>query len=162
MKLIVTGHDFSGKSTFLKTLYNEINDDKMSYIHLSYREPTDYTFYNQVLNFSNFIMDRSFLDEVVYAPVFGRILGLSDLDILQLLNKVNKLDIKFIIFECTDEELNRRVKKRISNQEEEPEVLENLKYIKEQYRKLAEKYNIKIIDTTNKSYADLRYEIMEE
>ena len=162
MKLIVTGHDFSGKSTFLKTLYNELNDDKMSYIHLSYREPIDYDFYNQILNFSNFIMDRSFLDEVVYAPVFGRILGLSDLDVLHLLNKVNKLDIKFIIFECTDEELNKRIKKRTSNQEEESEELENLKYIKEQYRKLAEKYNIKIIDTTNKTYADLRYEIMEE
>ena len=78
------------------------------------------------------------------------------------LNKVNKLDIKFIIFECTDEELNKRIKKRTSNQEEESEVLENLKYIKEQYRKLAEKYNIKIIDTTNKTYADLRYEIVEE
>ena len=162
MKLIVTGHDFSGKSTFLKTLYNELNNDKMSYIHLSYREPTDYTFYNQVLNFSNFVMDRSFLDEVVYAPVFKRTLGMTEEEIQTLVQKLNDLGIKLFIFECSDEELNKRILKRTNEQDEEAEVLENLKYIKEQYRNLAKKYNLKIIDTTNKSYADLRYEIMEE
>ena len=134
----------------------------MSYIHLSYREPTDYTFYNQVLNFSNFVMDRSFLDEVVYAPVFKRTLGMTEEEIQTLIQKLNDLGIKLFIFECSDEELSKRILKRTNEQDEEAEVLENLKYIKEQYRNLAKKYNIKIIDTTNKSYADLRYEIMEE
>lgn len=161
MKLIVTGHDFSGKSTFLKTLYNELNDEKMSFIHLSYREPTDYTFYDQILNFSNFIMDRSFLDELIYAPVFGRTTFLNDDDIFNLINKTDKLGIKIFIFECSDNEIKNRILKR-DHIQEEPEVLENISYIKEQYRKLAEKYNIKIIDTTDKTYKELRKLVMED
>ena len=161
MKLIVTGHDFSGKSTFLKTLYNELNDEKMSFIHLSYREPTDYTFYDQILNFSNFIMDRSFLDELIYAPVFGRFAFLNDDDVFNLINKTDKLGIKIFIFECSDNEIKNRILKR-NHIQEEPEVLENISYIKEQYRKLAEKYGIKIIDTTDKTYKELRKLIMED
>ena len=161
MKLIVTGHDFSGKSTFLKTLYNELNDEKMSFIHLSYREPTDYIFYDQILNFSNFIMDRSFLDELIYAPVFGRTTVLNDNDIFNLINKTDELGIKIFIFECSDNEIKNRILKR-DHIQEEPEVLENISYIKEQYRKLAKKYGIKIIDTTDKTYKELRKLVMED
>lgn len=161
MKLIVTGHDFSGKSTFLKTLYNELNDEKMSFIHLSYKEPTDYTFYDQILNFSNFIMDRSFLDELIYAPVFGRTKFLNDDEVFNLINKTDELGIKIFIFECSDNEIKNRILKR-DHIQEEPEVLENISYIKEQYRKLAEKYGIKIIDTTDKTYKELRKLVMED
>ena len=57
--------------------------------------------------------------------------------------------------------LKNRILKR-NHIQEEPEVLENISYIKEQYRKLAEKYGIKIIDTTDKTYKELRKLIMED
>ena len=63
MKLIITGHDYAGKSTILKELWKKYDNGKMSYIHLSYREPTNYRFYKSTLRYSNFLMDRCFLDE---------------------------------------------------------------------------------------------------
>lgn len=157
MKLIITGHDFSGKSTILKEIWKKENNDKMSYIHLSYREPTDYNFYNRTLDFSNFIMDRCFIDEIIYPEVFNRVPKLSYEGVKNLIDKCNREDINIIIFTCSNEEIKNRIIKRGTY--EEPEVLNNIFKIKEKYKYIAEFFNIPLLDTTNKSIEEITEEV---
>lgn len=154
MKVIITGHDYSGKSTVLEKLFKENNNGKMSYIHLSYREPTNYEFYKHTLEYSNFVMDRSFLDELIYPEVFGREGNLSFNEAAVLLDQVRNNGIKMYVFECSDEEIKRRILNR-TDIEEEPEVLAQVANIKQRYRFFANYFGIPIIDTTNKTYEEI-------
>ena len=70
------------------------------------------------------------------------------------------LEVAFKYYHLSARAYNRILKR--DHIQEEPEVLENISYIKDQYRKLAEKYGIKIIDTTNKTYKELRKLVMED
>ena len=158
MKLIVTGHDYSGKSTILDKIFREDSTGKMSYIHLSYREPTTFEFYKNTLEFSNFVMDRCFLDEAIYPEVFKRPMGLSFNELAVLLEIVENKDITLIIFECSDEEIKNRISKR-TDIEEEPEVLEQIFNIKRKYRFFANYFNLPIIDTTGKSLEEIESEV---
>ena len=147
MKLIITGHDFSGKSTLLKELFKEEDNGKLSYIHLSYNEPTDFNFYYNTLQFNNFIMDRCYLDELIYPEIFHRKPGLT-LQEAKLLYDVSKLlGITTVILECNNEELDKRILERKG--QEEPEVLEGVYKIRYLYQKVAEELGIPILDTSN-------------
>lgn len=156
MKLIITGHDFSGKTTFLKNLYNELNDNKLNYIHLSYKDPTTYDFYKNILLFNNFIMDRCFIDELIYPTIFSRDRKLKFNEATKLINFINDNDIQLFLFECSDKEIKRRINLR---NDEELEVLEHIYDIKKLYKMLANIYKIPIIDTTNKTYDEIKKEI---
>lgn len=161
MKVIITGHDYSGKSTVLKKLFKENDNGKMSYIHLSYREPTDFDFYKQTLEYSNFIMDRCFLDELIYPEIFNRKGNLSLEEATELINIVQEKDIKLFVFECSDEELKRRILER-TDITEEPEVLAQINAIKQKYRLIADYFNLPIIDTTDKTPENIIDELQLE
>ena len=158
MKTIITGHDYAGKSTVLQKLWNDNNDGKMSYIHLSYKEPTNFEFYKNTLEFSNFLMDRCFLDELIYPKVFNRKGNLSINEVAVLLEIMREKDINMYVLECSDEEIKRRILSR-SNIEEEPEVLKQIHEIKQKYRFFANYFEIPIIDTTNKSLDEIISEL---
>ena len=158
MKLILTGHDYSGKSTVLNKIWEKENNGKMSYLHLSYREPTTFEFYNNTLDFSNFIMDRCFLDELIYPLVFRRKGNLTNEEAQVLLNKCREQDIKLVILTCTDDEIRRRISLR-KNIEEEPEVLLNISMIKNMYIQYATLFGIPIVDTTEKTPEEIISEI---
>lgn len=153
-KIIITGHDYAGKSTVLAELWNRINTGKESYIHLSYREPTDLDFYRKTLKFHNFLMDRCFLDELIYPVIFNRPGNLTLKEAEVLMEDVALNNIEMYILECTDDEIQKRILKRTDIQEE-PEVLMNILKIKELYRQFAKHFSIPIIDTTNKSVEEI-------
>ena len=159
-KLILTGHDYSGKSSVLSRIWKEKNDGKMSYIHLSYREPTNKEFYSNTLEFSNFIMDRCFLDELIYPIVFGRKQNLSRLEARELVDKCRDKKIPIIILTCSEEEIMNRIVKR-KEVEEEPEVLKNILLIKDMYKQVADYYGLPVIDTTGKTIEEV-YEEVED
>ena len=150
MKLILTGHDYAGKSTILKRVFQENDNGKMSYIHLSYREPTTFDFYTNTLEYSNFVMDRCFLDELIYPMIFGRQQGINKHEAKELLKKCEEKGITLGIVVCSQEEITRRIKERVDIKEE-PEVLQNIFLIKKMYEYLATEFNIPLIDTTNKT-----------
>ena len=160
MRLIITGHDYSGKSTMLKEVWDSFDNRKASYIHLSYREPTNYDFYYQTLMFDNFVMDRCFLDELIYPEVFNRKPNLTEEEASRLLYECEARQIKILILECSDEEIKKRIESR--KEKEEQEVLDNILKIKERYREIARKFNIPILDTTNLSKGESSYNILEE
>lgn len=154
MKLIITGPDYAGKSTVLQQLWEKYNDGKMSYIHLSYREPTDKLFYEETLEFSSFLMDRCFIDELIYPNVFNRQQNLEFDEALYLINKCAEKQIPILIFTCSDEELKRRIMQRVDI-EEEPEVLQNILDIRDKYLKFAEVFKLPVVDTSNKTPEEL-------
>lgn len=158
MKLILTGHDYAGKSTVLNELWRYNNNGKMSYIHLSYREPTDKNFYDRTLDFSNFLMDRCFLDELIYPTVFGRQPSLTFEDVGELVDKCRDNDIKLVVLECDNEEILRRIKMR-KDIEEEPEVLANIYQIKRMYEQLTDDFGIPRVNTTGKTTSEIIMEI---
>lgn len=148
MRLIITGHDYAGKTTYLRDFWNLIGNDKVSYIHLSYKDPTSYEFYNSILDFDNFIMDRCFLDELIYPEIFNRKSNLTIKEAKLLIDKCNRKGIKIFILECSDREIRRRI--LYSHKDEEVEVLNNIYLIKRKYREIAKLFNLKIIAATNK------------
>lgn len=156
MRLCITGHDFSGKSSLLKDIYRtEKRNDKLSYIHLSYREPTTFEFYKNTLMFDNFLMDRCYLDELIYPKVFNREPNLSLDEAKKLYELSVSRDIFTIIVECADDkELEKRVKVR--GVEEESEVLKNLKFIRDEYKKLASIFGIAVMDTSHLTLGEER------
>lgn len=159
MKLIITGHDFSGKSTILKELYKDFDNGKMSYIHLSYREPTTEEFYHNTLQFSNFIMDRCFLDELIYPEVFNREAHLDYLGAERLLEEATILGITVIVMICSEDAIRERITKR--NTLEEEEVLNNIFRIRQMYLDLAVKYSLPVINTTDLEIGEEKERILK-
>lgn len=157
MKLIITGHDYAGKSTILKELWKKYDNGKMSYIHLSYREPTNYRFYKSTLKYSNFLMDRCFLDELIYPEVFNRNQHLSIRGAKKLLKYCKDNDIVLIVLKCSGAEIKKRIVKRGGT--EEKEVLDNINHIRALYIYYANEFGIPLVDTTDKSVADIIKEI---
>lgn len=160
MKLILTGHDYAGKSTILKELWKKEDNGKMSYIHLSYREPTDKNFYSRTLDFSNFLMDRCFLDELIYPNVFHRKQNITWEDANDLVTKCNENGITLAVVTCDEETLKDRIKLRTEIQEE-PEVLQNILTIKRMYRDIADLYQLPVINTTGKTPEELVGEVYD-
>ena len=151
MKVIIDGCDLVGKSTLIKKLKAYYNNDRISYLHFSYRDRTDYDFYNMMLDKKDFISDRHFIDEMIYPDVFNRDGQLSDMDFLALLDKCKKEDIKIIILTISQDELLRRSKER----EEEKEVQENLLKINRKFVELAIEHDLQIFNTTINSFEEI-------
>lgn len=152
MKVIIDGCDLTGKTTLIKKLKDYYNNDDLSYLHFSYKDRTDYNFYNIMLDKQNFIADRHFLDEIIYSEIFNRKCGLTSEEYIKLINKCKKENIKIIILTVDNFTLLERLKKR---GEEEKEVCNNLFKINNYFNKLAETFNFKLIDTTKDSIDDI-------
>lgn len=152
MKVIIDGCDLTGKTTLIKKIKDYYNDDKLSYLHFSYRDRTDYDFYNIMLDKENFIADRHFLDEVIYAEIFERQCNLTLEDYLSLLYKCNKNKIKIIILTCNNNELLKRLNER---GESEEKVKNNLFKINEYFRSLAYEFSLYLVDTTKTSFEEI-------
>ena len=128
MKLLKTGNDYFCQSTMLRDIWGTFDNRGESFINLSYRESTTYEFQSQILEFSNFLVDPCFLDELIYPEVVNNKSNLTEEEEERLLDKCEERQIKILILEYNDEEIKRRIKLR--KEKEEPEVLESILLIK--------------------------------
>lgn len=151
MKIIIDGCDLTGKTTLIKKIKDYYNDDRLSTLHFSYRDRTDYEFYNTMLCKDNFISDRHFLDEIIYPEIFNRYPNLTINQFNLLIERCKEENIKIIILACSDDELLKRSKTR----NEEKEVAENLLKINRKFIKLAKDYNLYLVDTTKVSFEEI-------
>ena len=152
MKVIIDGCDLTGKTTLIKKIKDYYNDDKLSYLHFSYRDRTDYDFYNTMLDKENFIADRHFLDERIYARIFERDYNLTIEEYLSLIGKCKENNIKIIILTTDDFTLTDRLNKRGENEEK---VRNNLLEINDYFIDLAHAFNFYLVDTTRTSFEDI-------
>lgn len=151
MKLIVTGCDLTGKTTLINKIIEYKKDHRLSYLHFSYRDRRDYLFYNTMLDKDNFIADRHFIDEKIYYKVFNRECQLNDYEFYELINRCRDNDIKVIILTVSEEELLKRSRQR----QEEKEVVDNLLKINKSYINIANRYGLKLFDTSKNSFEEI-------
>lgn len=152
MKIIIDGCDLVGKSSLIEKLKKHFSYKKnISYLHFSYRDRTDYGFYNTFLDKEDFISDRHFIDEMVYPKFFNRRQGITEEEFVSLLKKCKNKDIKIIILTVDDETLLERSKER----QEEKAVADNLLEINREFKKLSKKYNLPLFDTTKNSLEEI-------
>ena len=149
-KVIIDGCDLTGKTTLINKLIAYYNDPDLSYLHFSYRDRTDYDFYNAMLDKENFISDRHFIDEIIYPLIFNRKANLNTTEFAKLLDKCNKENIKIIILITDPSELLKRMR-----DEEEPEIKNNLLKINESFIDLAKHYNLQVFDTSKDSFENI-------
>ena len=152
MKVIIEGCDLTGKTTLINKLKNYYNDDRLSYLHFSYKDRTDYEFYNTILDKENFIADRHFLDEIIYSEIFNRKCGLTAEEYLNLIMKCKKNNIKILILTSDNKTLLNRL---LNRGEDEKEVRDNLFKINDYFKKLSKEFYFPLIDTTKVSFEEI-------
>lgn len=99
--------------------------------------------YRDKYNLDCMIHDRSFISELVYCDIYNRKSKLSDKQFNRLFKLIKKNNFIVVILDCSTEELVKRL--NIRNDEEEI-IINSINKLRESYRKVALKYNIKIID----------------
>lgn len=133
MRIIIEGADGVGKSTIAKKIAEKFN---LSLVHCTNKDPRDLNFYYQSLRKDNVIYDRSFLSEMIYPKIFNRPQKLKEYEFQYLLEKAKDLNIKILIINNYDFKLKNFEDEVIKN---------NINLIKDDYLKLAGKYNIPIV-----------------
>lgn len=141
MEIIIEGCDGVGKTTLVNKLKKHYQIDSM---HITSKDPNDYSFYKQLLKKKDIIYDRHFIGEMIYPKIFNRKQKLSNRKFEKLLKYCRKHNIKIIILTTGDSIISQRLYERGN---EHTKILENIHDINLQFRDIANKYNIEIIDT---------------
>lgn len=143
MKIIIEGCDGTGKTTLAKKLARKY---KCDVIHMTNKDPKDFSFYSQSLRKTNAIYDRNFLSELIYPKVFNRYsTAITNDEFKLLLKRAIDNEVLIVILTASSIDILNRLKKRAN---EPKEILKRYKWIDKQYRKIAKKYCIPIFDTT--------------
>lgn len=141
MRIFLDGADGTGKSTLADKLSNLLKIDKFCLTEKSSKTINRYT---HLLNVNDVIHDRTFLSEVVYPKYFGRKEWMSDVDVNFLVNKYKEKGLIIILTAP-----NSVIKKRLLTRGREYSfILENIDKINMEYRELAYKHNLMLIDTS--------------
>lgn len=144
MRIIIDGNDGVGKTKLAKKLQRDLN--VKSYIHLSYNDPTSFSFYHELLKKNDVIFDRSFIDERIYSEVLQRKCSLS-FELESILYKTLKLlDYKVIICH-TDNKQNKA--------DEHSEIINHEAYIDSYFHEIAKAHDFIYFDPFNDSYDEL-------
>ena len=141
MEIIIEGCDGVGKTTLVNKLKKHYNIDSM---HITSKDPNNYKFYKQLLKKKDIIYDRHFIGEMIYPSIFNRKQKLSNHKFKKLLKYCRKHNIKIIILTTSDSIISQRLYERGN---EHIKILQNIHDINLQFKNIAKKYNIEIIDT---------------
>lgn len=148
MRIIVDGNDGVGKTTLAKKLQEHFNIK--SYVHLSYKDPTNYKFYSQILKKQNIIFDRSFLDELVYSKILRRKSNLNKREFKKLHNQI--VEDNYIVIICITE--NNKF-----DDDEYIEIKQNKNKIDKFFLDIAKDKKFILFDPINDSYKELLLDI---
>ena len=110
VNIIVDGPKGVGKTTFINSLNKKYNN-KMEYVHLSYKTDNSYKFHNNLLKDSNKIIDRFAFSEIIYSIIYHRKCKISIAQLRQLIEKSKDNDF-IIMYANNDELLKNRIEKR--------------------------------------------------
>jgi len=145
MRIIVDGNDGTGKSTICRQIQKELGIT--SYVHLSYKDPTDFDFYYNIFKKQDVIFDRSFMDEPIYADVLGRISKLSDNEVIKLHEHIQNMPKTKIIICVSDNNLY--------DEDEDVRIIENRKKIDTNFLNIAKKYNYFLYNMNKNNFNEL-------
>lgn len=149
MRIVLEGVDGVGKTTLAKILAYKYNLD---ICHCTQYDASDYNFYKQTLRKENVIWDRHTIGELIYPTIFNRKQQVSIEEVEDILNFAKLENIKVFVLTTDMDKIKDRLSKRGN---ENKHILDNLDWINEQFKLYANKFNVKIIDTSKMTLEEI-------
>ena len=150
MKIYLDGCDGSGKSTLAKYLADRFNLDIFCLTKNS--EKSKMRYIDIGLSLDNVVHDRTFFSEVVYPKIFCRDEWINE-DVIDMLVDLYVHD-KTVFVICTTHDYI--IRDRLSQRGDEfDEVINNLSQINKEYREIAQKYNLMLVDTYEQTLEEI-------
>lgn len=155
MRIIIEGADGTGKTTLAKIYAEKYGLD---ICHCTQYDPTDYDFYRYTVRKNNVVWDRHTIGELIYPTVFNRKSSLGTEDVRLVLSYARELNTKIIILTSDLDTIISRLEKRGG---EDNKILNNIKWINDQFVYYANQFNIPLIDTSKLTLQEL-FDIIEK
>ena len=155
MNFILEGCDGVGKSTLAEVIAHRVGADV---VHLTRHSPCDVkSCMSRIVSAVPYVMDRSYISEVVYSKVFGRTRVLKEADIKELQFNSSVHKVLEIILICDKDELLQRLKVRNN---EGPEIMDNIMRIQDAYIEYAREEGVLLVNVTGKTVDELADQII--
>ena len=155
MNIILEGCDGVGKSTLAEVIAHRVGADV---VHLTRHSPCDVkSCMSRIVSAVPYVMDRSYISEVVYSKVFGRTCALKEADIKELQFNSSVHKVLEIILICDKDELLQRLKVRNN---EGPEIMDNIMCIQDAYIEYAREEGVLLVNVTGKTVDELADQII--
>lgn len=155
MKIILEGCDGTGKTTLAKLLAEKY---KLDICHCTQHDPKDYEFYKQTARKDNVIWDRHTIGELIYPDIFGRKREVEAEDVRLILAYAREAGAKIFVLTCDIDILKKRL---LSRGTEDYRIIQRCEEIDENFRYLADCYNVPVIDTTKMTLSEI-FEMVEK
>ena len=156
MNFILEGCDGVGKSTLAEVIAHRVSADV---VHLTRHSPCDVkSCMSRIVSAVPYVMDRSYISEIVYSKVFGRTCMLKEADIKELQFNSGIHRVLEIILICDKDELIKRLKIRNN---EGPELMDNIIRIQEAYIEYAMEEGVLLVNVTGKTVDELADQIIQ-
>ena len=143
MRIVLEGCEGVGKTTFANKLIEKYNLD---YVHITNKDPNDYSFYKQTLRKEDVIYDRHLIGEMIYPKIFNRKGNLNHRQLKKLIEFAHKEKVHILILTADLDVVQKRIKER--NKYKPDFILEKIPEIHKQFFDLAVKYGIFLVDTS--------------
>ena len=150
MKIIFDGCDGTGKTTLANALAKKYDLD---ICHCTAKDPADYDFYRQTSRKENVVWDRHTLGELIYPKVFDRKPQLNPEEARMIIAYARNEGAKFYVLTANPSALKYRILNRGGN--EDPKILQQLRWINDEFLNYAVMFNIPIIDTSARLMSDI-------
>lgn len=155
MNIILEGCDGVGKSTLAEALAHRIGADV---VHLTRYSPCDVkSCMSRIVSNVPYVMDRSYISELVYSKVFNRACVLSEADVEDLRYNSALHNVLEIILVCDKDELHRRL---VERNNEGPEIMDNVLRIQDAYVRYASENGVLIVSVDNMTTEELTDKII--
>lgn len=146
-KFIIEGCDGTGKSTLAKKIAEAYGVD---YVHIGTEDPSDWYFYANTLRKANVVYDRHFIGERVYPKYFNRKALIGKYRFEKLLEIAKAQGYVILVLTANDDVL------KANNENDTYEaVRNNYKKINEKFVKIAQQYNLPLINVFDMTETEL-------
>ena len=146
--IVVEGCDGTGKTTLCNKLAEKYGFDV---VHVTSKDPNDFDFYRQTLRKANVVYDRHFLGELIYPKIYNRKGNLSLYDAEWFTHYACETNTCVMVLTTSLDEIKRRLTER----GELKFVFDKVESINKNFLNLADRFNIRVFDTTVDSFESI-------
>lgn len=154
-RIILEGPDGAGKTTLAKILADKYGLDVC---HCTQHDPADYDFYRQSVRKNNVVWDRHTIGELIYPQVFSRYPKIGTEDARLVIHYAKEEGTKIFVLTEDLELIRKRLDERGT---ENKKIIENIKWINDQFVFYANQFHIPVISTSKMTLNEM-YKLVEE
>lgn len=154
-RIILEGADGTGKTTLAKILADKYGLDVC---HCTQHDPADYNFYRQSVRKNNVVWDRHTIGELIYPQVFSRYAKIGTEDARLVIHYAKEEGTKIFVLTEDLELIRKRLDERGT---ENKKIIENIKWINDQFVFYANQFHIPVISTSKMTLNEI-FKLVEE